>query len=136
MQETKQKQECKCWYTEDGSPLPTKDQLDKQGMCKHGVKVDNHALETKQKEIREKWLKSKVCDIDFWVDDEVADRKIANWWISEFSTLLAERDAEVVEMIKKMRKVYKPDTGFIGLTSLECGYNQALDDITNKLDGK
>lgn len=35
----KSEEECTCWYTEDGKPAPTADELDEYGMCKHGFRV-------------------------------------------------------------------------------------------------
>jgi 5'-deoxynucleotidase YfbR-like HD superfamily hydrolase len=48
------------------------------------------------------------------------------------STLLAERDAEVKEMIKKLDS----ECGYLQDSAEEFGYSEACRDIINKLDGK
>lgn len=74
--------------------------------------------ETKQKEIREKWLKSSgITSVDFI--------------LQELSTLLSEDRAKTVDIIRKCKRKYDFQTA-----EEMFGYKNACDDILNLLNNR
>ena len=49
-----------------------------------------------QEKIMMEWMKSEVCEIDFWNEDENSDTKIGQFWLSKIDTILEERIKETI----------------------------------------